>query len=59
MFDDWPIGRAGWKFMKNKKSEVKNNSCIDRSHVPLAVLALAAKRQGAGAFQDASRTREP
>jgi DNA-binding XRE family transcriptional regulator len=28
--------------MKNQKSEVKNVSCIDRNHVPLAVLALAA-----------------
>jgi DNA-binding XRE family transcriptional regulator len=28
--------------MKNQKSEVKNVSCIDRSHMPLAVLALAA-----------------
>jgi hypothetical protein len=31
--------------MKNKKSEVKNDSCMDRSHVPLAVLALTAKRR--------------
>jgi DNA-binding XRE family transcriptional regulator len=28
--------------MKNQKSEVKKVSCIDRNHVPLAVLALAA-----------------
>ena len=28
--------------MKNIKTEVKKNSCIDRNHVPLAVLALAA-----------------
>ena len=28
--------------MKNIKSAVKNVSCIDRNHVPLAVLALAA-----------------
>jgi len=28
--------------MKNKKTEVKIVSCIDRNHVPLAVLALAA-----------------
>jgi DNA-binding XRE family transcriptional regulator len=28
--------------MKNKKSEVKNDSCTDRNHMPLAILALAA-----------------
>jgi len=28
--------------MKTQKAEVKNVSCIDRNHVPLAVLALAA-----------------
>jgi len=31
--------------MKNQKSEVKKVSCTDRSHLPLAVLALAAKRR--------------
>jgi len=28
--------------MKTQKSEVKNVSCIDRNHMPLAILALAA-----------------
>jgi hypothetical protein len=36
------IGSSKLGFMKNQKPEVKNGSCIDRSHVPLAVLALAA-----------------
>jgi hypothetical protein len=31
--------------IKNQKPAVKNNSCIDRNHVPLAVLAVAAKRR--------------
>jgi DNA-binding XRE family transcriptional regulator len=35
-------GREGGTGMKNQKSEVKKVSCIDRSHMPLAVLALAA-----------------
>jgi hypothetical protein len=30
--------------MKNQQSSVGNDSCVDRSHLPLAVLALAAKR---------------
>jgi hypothetical protein len=31
--------------MKNIKSAVKNDSCTDRNHLPLAILAVAAKRR--------------
>jgi hypothetical protein len=31
--------------MKAKKSAVKNDSCTDRNHLPLAILAVAAKRR--------------
>jgi DNA-binding XRE family transcriptional regulator len=35
-------GRKGGAGMNNQKPEVENKSCVDRNHVPLAVLALAA-----------------
>jgi hypothetical protein len=31
--------------MKNQKSAIKNDSCTDRNHLPLAILAVAAKRR--------------
>jgi hypothetical protein len=35
-------GRDEQGYVKNQKSEVGNDSCVDRNHAPLAVLALAA-----------------